>query len=171
MEALEALRNRRSIRNFKNVKVEKDIARKILEIGTYAPTSKGSQSPKIVYVDNPETVEALDLLNEKVRGFVTPYYGAPSIILVFGSRRDGLKIQDASCVLLNMLNAAYALGLGSVWVNGVKEMFETSEGAALAKKWEVPLTDFEGVGSIALGYANERPIPAPRKPDYIVYGN
>jgi nitroreductase len=171
MEALEVLRNRRSVRNYKDAKVEKEKAKKILEIGTYAPTSKGSQSPKIVYVDNPETVKALDALNAKVRGFSSPYYGAPSIILVFGSRQNGLTVQDAASVLTTMLNAAYALGLGSVWVHGVKEMFAAAEGAALARKWGVSLSEYEGVGSIALGYANEKPAAAPRKPDYIIYGN
>jgi nitroreductase len=171
MEAVEVLKGRRSIRKFKETKVEKEKAKTILEAGTYAPTAMGSQSPRVVYVENPKTLKELDALNNKVRNFNNPYYNAPAIILIFGSKKSGLKIQDASCVTNNMLNAAYAVGLGSVWVNGVKEMFETPEGAALAKKWEVSLDNFEGVASIALGYADEEPVAAPRKPDYFIFGD
>ena len=34
-----------------------------------------------------------------------------------------------------MLNAAYAVGLGSCWINRCKQMFEFPEGKALLRKW------------------------------------
>ena len=75
---------------------------------------------------------------------------------------------DGAAVCTNMLNAAYAVGLGSCWIHRCKQMFELPEGKALLKQWGLPET-LVGVASIALGYAaREPPVAKPRKADYIV---
>ena len=67
-----------------------------------------------------------------------------------------------------MLNAAYAVGLGSCWIHRCKQMFELPEGKALLRKWGLTET-LTGVASIALGYADcEQPVAKPRKDDYII---
>ena len=67
-----------------------------------------------------------------------------------------------------MLNAAYAVGLGSVWINRAHEIFELEEGKALLKKWGIK-EHVRGVASIALGYADqENPEPKARRKGYIV---
>ena len=75
---------------------------------------------------------------------------------------------DGAAVCTNLLNAAYAVGLGSCWIHRCKQMFELPEGKALLKQWGLPET-FVGVASVALGYAAcEPPVAKPRKADYIV---
>ena len=97
-----------------------------------------------------------------------PYYGAPVIVLVLADKNASTFVQDASCVLENMMLAAHAVGLASVWVNREREMFDSPEGKALLEKWGLD-PDLVGVGSIALGYAAAPPAPAkPRKDGYIV---
>jgi nitroreductase len=67
-----------------------------------------------------------------------------------------------------MLNAAYAVGLGSCWIHRCKQMFELPEGKALLRKWGLPET-LTGVASIALGYAAcEQPVAKPRRDGYII---
>ena len=67
-----------------------------------------------------------------------------------------------------MMLAAHSLGLGSVWINREKEMFESKEGRRLLEKWNLPST-LAGVGALALGYPAAQPAPAkPRKDGYIV---
>lgn len=56
MEALEVLRNRRSIRKFKPEQVRDEELNAVLEAGTYAASGKGSQSAVIVVVQDAETV-------------------------------------------------------------------------------------------------------------------
>ena len=66
-----------------------------------------------------------------------------------------------------MLNAAYAVGLGSVWINRAKEIFEMDEGKALLKKWGIE-EEVVGVASIALGYMEgELPTPKHKREGYI----
>ncbi len=65
-EALEVLKNRRSIRKFKSNQVSKEELDLVLEAGTYAPTSKGSQEPIIIAVQDEDTVSQLDALNARI---------------------------------------------------------------------------------------------------------
>ena len=170
-EALEVLKNRRAIRKFKAEQIKEEELQAVLEAGMYAPTGGGTQGVKIIVVQDPENVAAVDALNAKIMNnpaMAHPYYGAPTVILVFETEKCFTHELDGAAVCTNMVNAAYAAGLGSCWIHRCKEMFATEEGAALLKKWgiEEPLT---GVASIALGYADcEHPAAPPRKADYVV---
>lgn len=168
-ELLELLKSRRSVRGYKPDAVPEEALDAVLEAGTYAPTGGGAQSPVIVAVRDKAVRDNLMALNAKVMGKDTdPYYGAPVVVLVLADGGRNTCVEDGSCVLENMMLAAHAVGLASVWVHREKEIFESPEGKALLKQWGLPET-LRGVGSIALGYA-AGPLPeaAARKEGYIV---
>ena len=167
-EALEMLKNRRSIRKYKKEQVSIEQVQAVLEAGTYGATGMGRQSPYIVAVQNPEQVALLNQLNSRVKGKEDgeSYYGAPTIVLVFASPQVITHFEDAVIVGANMINAAYAVGLGSCWIHRSKQMFEFEEGKALMRAWGIP-EDCYGAASIALGYADcEHPEASPRKEGY-----
>jgi len=169
-EALEVLKNRRSIRRFKPEQITDEELNAVTEAGTYAPTGKGTQGVQIVAVQTPEYVAAVDAMNAKVlaQPGAHPYYGAPTILLIFETDECLTHELDGAAVCTNMLNAACAAGLGSCWINRCKQMFELPEGKELLRKWGLPET-LVGVASIALGYADcEQPQPKARKADYDV---
>ena len=56
-ETIENLKTRRSIRKFKDKQISDEELKTILEAGTYAPTGRGLQSPKIVVIQNKETIK------------------------------------------------------------------------------------------------------------------
>ncbi|MBR2521444.1 MAG: nitroreductase [Oscillospiraceae bacterium] len=170
LEALEVLKNRRSIRKFKPDQISDEQLRAVLEAGTFAPTGGGTQGVKIIAVQSPENVAAVDALNAKIlnKPDMHPYYGAPTILLIFETDASFTRELDGAAVCTNMVNAAYAVGLGSCWIHRCKQMFETEEGKALLKKWGVT-ENLTGVASIALGYADcDAPAPKARKEDYIL---
>ena len=176
LEALENLKTRRSIRSYKKEQIKDEELNLVLEAGTYAPTAMGLQSPLIVAIQNPEDVAEMNRLSAKVMGTnprpgTLPYYGAPTIIVVFATKRarnELLGTLDASSVITNMLNAAHAVGLGSVWINRSKEIFEMEEGKALLKKWGIE-EEVVGVASMALGYIEgEYPTPKERREGYFL---
>ena len=170
---LEALRNRRSIRRFKSEQIKDEELQAVLEAGTWAPTAKGMQDPWIVAVQDPALLERISALNARIWGRDTdPFYGAPTYVLVFGSRPDLWQntLQDGSLVLGNMMLAAHAIGLGSCWINRELEMFATPEGKELMRDlgFEDELAGrLVGIGALALGYpASFPPSVKPRKEGY-----
>lgn len=168
-EALEVLKKRRAIRKFKSEQIKDEELNAVLEAGTFAPTGGGTQAVQIVAVQSPEYRNKVGALNAAVMGKdMDPYYGAPTIILIFETADGFTPGFDGPSVCANMVNAAYAAGLGSCWIHRCRQMFEMEEGKALLKEWGLP-EDLTGSCSIALGYADcEQPEPKPRKEGYIV---
>ena len=169
-ETMKTLLNRRSIRQYKPEQIKDEELNAVLEAGKYAPSASGKQSPLFIAVQDKNVIEKLSKMNKAIMGRddANPYYGAPTVILVLADKNSSSPVQDASLALGNMFNAAYSLGLGSCWVNRVKEMFESEEGKNLLKEWGVE-GDYIGVGSCALGYPDcEHPEAAPRKDNYVV---
>ncbi len=167
--ALENLKTRRSVRSFSSKPVEQEKLDAILEAATYAPTGMGSQSPVIVLVQSPEMVKKISKLNARVIGRETdPFYGAPTVAVVFGNKASvPTWFEDACLGAGNLLNAAHAVGVDSCFVYRAKEVFSSREGLALLKEWGLN-ENCVGVANCVLGYGvGEAPQPAQRKPDYI----
>ncbi|MBP3253193.1 MAG: nitroreductase [Bacteroidales bacterium] len=168
-EVLKALKNRRSIRKYRPEQITDEELTAVLEAGTYAPTGHNKQDLWIVAVQRKDIMDKLIRLNAQIFNVDTnPYYDAPTIVLVFGSplTENPNTIQNGSLILGNMMNAAYAIGLGSCWINREIEMFATDEGKELIKEFQLP-ENVMGVGAISLGYPVKNPSKAlPRKENY-----
>ena len=168
-EMLNLLKTRRSVRAYKPDAVPEALLDQVLEAGTYAPSAMGRQSPTLIAITTPEYRERIARLNADVMGSdKDPYYGAPVVVLALADPAIGPWVEDASCALENMMLAAHALGLSTVWVHREREIFDSEAGKALLREWGLPET-LRGVGSIALGYgAVPASQPKPRKEGYIV---
>ncbi len=167
-EVLQTIKLRRSVRAFKPDTVPQELLDAVLDAGTYAPTGGGRQSPTIVAVTTPEYRKEIAKLNADVMNKdCDPYYGAPIVVLVLAEGTASTFVEDGSCVLENMMLAAYSLGLGTVWVHREREIFDSEQGKALLREWGLPET-LRGVGAIALGYPSApTPSAAARKDGYV----
>ena len=101
MSTIEDLKTRRSCRKFKDEQISDEELKTILETATYAPTGKGAQSPKIVVIQNPDTIKELSAWNRsffpvEVPEDVDPFYG----------RHCSLSLQTARCLHTGMMEAA-----------------------------------------------------------------
>ena len=161
-ETLKTLIERRSCRSYKPDPVPAEILNRILETGM------GRQSPIMIAVTDKETRDRLSSMNAAVMGANNdPFYGAPVVIIVLADRNIGTYLYDGSLVMGNLMNAAYALGVGSCWIHRAKDEFETPEGKALLKSLGIE-GSYEGIGHCILGYAASEAKPAaPRKEKYI----
>lgn len=167
---IQDLKDRRSIRQYKAEQIKDGELDIILEAGTYAPTGMGAQSPLIVAVQDKDTIKKLSKMNAAVMGNpdIDPFYGAPTVVIVFADKNRRTHLEDGSLVMGNLMNAANAIGIGSCWIHRAKEVFESDEGKALKKKWGVG-DEFVGIGHCILGYAaGEKPEAKPRKDRYII---
>lgn len=170
-EVLHALYTRRSVRSYDPQKtVEHEKLEAILTAGQYAPTGRNSMSTKFVVVQEPELLHQLSKMNAAIlKTDSDPFYGAPVAVAVFADSTISTWVEDGSLAIGAMLNAAYALGLGSCWIHRARQMFDKKEGKMLLQQWGIP-EKYCGVGFCILGYAaGEMPKPAPRKNDQIYW--
>ena len=167
-ETIKNLIERRSCRKYESKQIKDEELNAILKAGEYAPSGMGLQSPKMVVLQNKETIKKLSKLNAKIMGKdIDPFYSAPTVIVVLADKTKYTYIEDGSLVLGNLMNAAHSLGIGSCWIHRAKEEFETEEGKELLKKWNIP-DNYVGIGHCILGYpCGKLQEPKPRKVDYI----
>lgn len=165
-QTISTLTARRSCRNFNPAKVPStDDLNVILNAGIYAPSGMGKQPVKIIAVTNKELRDKISAENAKIMGVDSdPFYGAPVILIVIADKTSGTYLYDGSLVMGNLLNAAESLGINSIWIHRAKEEFESDFGKKILKDLGIE-GDWEGIGHVALGYANEGGVnaAAPRK--------
>ena len=162
------LKNRRSIRKFQPRQVTDQDLDAVLEAGLYAPSGMNTQKTVLVAVRDPEVRNQLSRMNAKVLGSsADPFYGAPCVVVVLADPARYTWLEDGSLVMGNLMNAAYAQGLGSCWIHRAQPMFDSPEGKALLRQWGLS-ENLKGVGNCILGYPDEAPEAKPRLSGRIV---
>ncbi|WP_455142969.1 nitroreductase family protein [Candidatus Hodarchaeum mangrovi] len=136
MDILALIKNRRSIRHFKNDEIPKEDVEKLLEAAQWAPSAGNRQPVEIIIVQSQKQKEKL-VANALDQKFIQE---APLVLIVcadlkrssarYGERGSTLyAIQDAAAATQNILLTATAMGYGSVWVGAFREsdVIETLE--------------------------------------------
>lgn len=165
---LDELKSRRSIRKYTPDLVSEEELNNIIEAGRYAPSGRGLQSSLIVAIQDQEIINKIKKLNQKVLGKdIDPFYGANTLIVIFGNKNIDTYLIDASLVAGNIMNEAYSVGVGSCFIYRAKEEFELEEAKELKQTLGVG-DDYEGVANIILGYPDEQPVPKPRRDNVII---
>ncbi len=158
---------RRSCRSYRKEQITDDELNAVLEAGEYAPSAMGRQSTKMVVLQNPDDIARLSAMNARIMGTdKDPFYGAPTVVIVFADRSIPTCVEDGSLVLGNLMNAAHAIGLGSCWIHRAYEEFESEEGKDLLKEWGIE-GNLRGIGHCILGYPESVKDAAPRKKDFV----
>lgn len=162
-ETVKTLVTRRSIRKFSDRQVSRGDIEAVLQAGLYAPTGRNSRDTLFLVVTNKELRDRLAKMNAAVMGSDTdPFYGANTVIVVFADRTKTTTVEDGSCAMMNLMNAAYSMGIDSCWIHRAREVFESGEGRALARELGIP-DEYIGIGNCILGYRDcELPEPLPR---------
>ena len=164
-KVIKTIKARTSTRSYLDKKVPLKKLQAVLEAGKYAPSAKNRQICHILALRNKRYVSALSKLADEHLGREA-YYGATTLVLVYGPRDDGFTIQDATCILQNMFIAAESLNLASCWINQTDALLNTKEGLKLRKKLGLNENDYV-VGTCILGYSNQKGEIKPRKEDMI----
>jgi len=128
MDVFEAIRKRRSVRQYKDGDVDDNLIGVILWAGSQAPSAGNMKEWKFVVIKDKKKKELLfeaSLKQDHVKN-------APVVIVVgvdvhmanmkYGIRGERVyAIEDASAAIENMLLAATALGLGACWIGALDE--------------------------------------------------
>lgn len=175
---INGLLERRSIREYEDKPVPKDILELIVKAGAHAPSGMDEQPWHFTVIQNAGAIGRItDTLKKTCRSegipdFVaalvdnpayTVNYGAPVFIIVSGDRASALSIFDCTLAAGNIMNASYALGLGSCWIHTPTLFAGAPEFRALLSELGVP-SEYDVCASICLGYpAGPHPRPTERK--------
>lgn len=148
MELFEAIEKRFSNRKYLDKQISDDDLNKILKAGMQAPIGRGKYEDMHITV-----IQTKDFLNE-ISGLAdrSVFYNAPTLVII--SARDdghGLDKENSACVAMNMLLAATALNLGSIYLNLVIGLIK--EHKDVLDKLNLP-EGFVPIVGVGLGYAD-----------------
>jgi len=129
MDALEAIFTRRSIRRYTDQPVGSEALKTLLEAGMNAPSANNRQPWHFVVVDARDKLEAIT----HVHPYSQMLKQAPIAIVVCGDTTlsESFWVQDCSAATENILVAARALGLGTVWLGVYPREDRTADIAGL----------------------------------------
>ena len=152
MDALEALRTRRSCRRFAAKDVGRDLLQQILDAGRLAATARNEQPWEFVVVTDRTARSEIAAMTD-----YGPFIADAPICIAVLATDTKYYLEDGSAATQNMLVAAHALGLGACWVAGDKKPYAPKVVARLGAPAEMNL-----VALIALGWP-EGDLPNPKK--------
>ncbi|HOV60095.1 MAG TPA: nitroreductase family protein [Candidatus Hydrogenedentes bacterium] len=152
MDTLEALRTRRSVRQYDpERKVSDADLETMVDCARLAASARNAQPWEFVVVREATTRARLAQLATN-GAFIAD---APACIAVF-CRESDYFLEDGSAATQNLLVAARALGLGSCWVAGYRKPYADAVRQLLGAPDDMLL-----VSLVAVGYP--RSIPSPMK--------
>jgi nitroreductase len=111
MDALEAIRKRRSVRDFTGDPVPREDIEKIVDAGRMAATGFNRQPWEFIVVTNQEMIDRLKVAAQWMEN-------AGAVIAVALDPTTKYWLEDGSAAVENMLIASTALGYGSCWLEG-----------------------------------------------------
>ncbi|WP_251859656.1 nitroreductase family protein [Clostridium sp. Marseille-Q2269] len=164
---MNAILNRRSIRKYKDIKVNDDIVQDLLKAAMAAPSAVNEQPWEFVVLRDKSIMKKIT----EVHQYSKMLLEADVAIVVCGDESKeiakGFWVQDCSAASQNILLQAEEKGLGAVWlgvypvedrVNGVKEILDLPDNI-------IPLS------IISVGYPNEEKKPQDRFDESRVHYN
>ena len=168
---IEAILSRRSVRAFEDRPLDREALETIAKCGAWAPSALNGQGRRFTVVTDPALIARLCRAVEQAQG--RPGYDmyAPAALILPTDRKDNRFFkEDLSCALENMMLAAHALGIGSVWINQLADCCDVPAVRELLTQLGVP-EDHGVLGICALGYPKPEGVRPPHKTNAIVFAN
>jgi nitroreductase len=155
MDVLEAIKKRRSIRQFTEQAIERELLEQILDAARWAPTASNQQRWRFVVVTSPP-------VKELIRKFAPGIFAMPAAFIVICVEKapdakpwdDVTYLADCAIAAQNVMLAAYEMGIGSCVALSYAKV-------AIKEILSLP-DDVEPLLIVTLGYPAEAPEPPPR---------
>ena len=147
MDALTAIKTRRSTRFFTDAPVTDEQVEILLRAAMAAPSAHNQQPWRFVVVRSPEQLQRMAVATQ----YAAPVGRAPLGIVVLAETREskapGFWVEDCSAAVQNLLLAAHAIGLGGVWIG----VYPNPEREAVVRALAGAPDGFEALAMIAVG--------------------
>ncbi len=155
MDVFEAIKGRRSIRQFTDEPIGKDVLEKLLDAARWAPTASNQQRWRFVVVTSPS-------VKELIRKFAPGIFVMPAAFIVICVEKtpdanpwaEATYLADCAIAAQNIMLAAYEMDIGSCPALSYAKV-------AIQEILDLP-ERIEPLLVITLGYPAEDPEPPPR---------
>ena len=169
-EFVDLILSRRSIRNFLDKPVEREVLETLVKAGIQAPTGKNMQTWCFTVITGRDVIEEIrqkgtQAANREKTGFYG-FQNPAALILVTNDTRNDNGALDSACAAENILLAAHAMGLGGCWLNGLTRISDQPEIRQLLTEMKIP-ERHRVWAMIALGYPAQTAKPVPRKENVV----
>lgn len=158
------LKQRRSIRKWKNIKIKKEEFEQLVDAARWAPSSCNRQPWHFLLTQDKNKIEFFSEIRNQA--FIK---NAPSCILILINIEAYNEITkyyfsylDAGVAIQNMLLMAENMNLGACFVNLAPTNDFESQKKQIRRKFKIP-SNFEPIGIILIGKTDDNPSPPGRK--------
>ena len=148
MQAIEAMKTRRSIRTYTAQPVERKIIEEIVDCARLAPTAMNDQPWEFVVITEKAALASIP----PMLGHAEYVANAAFAVLVL-SRETQYAVEDCCAATENLLIAGAAHGLGSCWDAGTQQAYAP----AVAKAFGAP-EDRKLIAIVSFGFPAESPV-------------
>ncbi|MGD2249685.1 MAG: nitroreductase family protein [Candidatus Methanofastidiosia archaeon] len=177
MDLDEAVKGRRSIRSYTDKPVPEKLIRYIIEAATFAPSAKNGQQWRFTVLTGKAKKELTTVFRRKLEVLADQYgtgtmgssFGsctimekAPVVIMVWNAGEHGweTEIHSVAAAIENMLLAAYAVGLGTLWIGDIFYAHKALE-QHLGSPWKL-------TAAVTVGYPKHTPeVPLKKSVDEV----
>ena len=177
MELLQAIYERRSVREYTDEPVSDIALRELIDAAILAPSAINQQPWCFVVVKSRPLLAHISdqakayLLKSSLGAPVHPFrdmlndpkfdifYGAPALIVIAAAEPTDWAIEDCALAAENLMLVAHGAGLGTCWIGFAQNWLGTPEGKATLG---LP-PSYSPVAPIIVGHPRRRPAPVPRK--------
>ena len=169
MELIDAIKGRRSIREYKSDPVSREIIEDILMAGNWAPSAKNGHQWRFTVLTGKAKDDYNLMFRDHLNTFIQEHgrkeagsapwtleimEEAPVVVVVWNTNENGWITEEHSvaAAMQNICLRAYDLGLGSLWIGDIFYAYDETR-HYFGKDWKL-------AGAIALGYpATEGRVP------------
>ncbi len=184
MELIDAINNRRSIRNYKNQVVEKSAIDKILQAAVQAPSAMNSQPWAFAVIQNSEL---LQMYSDRAKGYLLSaleknpllikyravlskpdfniFYNANTLIIIYAKPEGPHPVEDCCLAAQNLMLAAHSLGLGTCWIGFASALLNLRE---VKNELGVP-EEYIATAPIIIGHPQSAVPDIPKKAPEIIF--
>lgn len=169
-ELTQIIQARRSTRAFQKELPPKDQIMKLVEAAEWAPSGMGKYlwHFTVVYSAEKSLKLAHAVAEADNRGAEYNFYGAPVNIIISYQRDEHHAFVDGAAAMENILLMATDLGLGSCWINQIRECCDNPTVRALLTEYGVPENHIV-IASAAIGYIAKETPAKPRKQGVVTF--
>jgi len=185
MDLLEAIRKRRSVREYTDETVDDAVLRELIEAAVQAPSAINQQPWTFVVVKDAERLAQISdkakshLLKASLGAPAHPFremlndpdfdifYRAPALVVIAAAEPTDWAVEDCALAAENLMLAACAKDLGTCWIGFAQNWLATPEGKT---ELGIPAA-FAPIAPIVVGHPRRAPPPVPRKSPDILWVN